>query len=801
LNNKLELLAPVGSMEALEAAVMNGADAVYLGGKLFNARQYASNFEYEELMEAVSYAHLRGVSVFVTVNILLDDKEVSDALDYVKYLYEIGVDGIIVQDIGFASMVREVFPELQIHASTQMTINNLEGARHLEELGFTRVVLAREVPYKEILRIKNNSDIELEVFIHGALCFSYSGQCLMSSLIGGRSGNRGTCAQPCRMEYSIIDAKGNIAGNLDKRHYLSTRDLNTLDEVGELINAGVKSFKIEGRMKRPEYVATVVSAYRKAIDSGSDSLTKGERVNVEQIFNREFTKGHTFGDFGKKFVSVERPDNRGRVVGKVISSDKNKIQVLLSENVDVGDGLEWDTYHNDRSGTKAQFSGQKGEKIWIGRIKDTAPEGSPFRKTSSAELLGNAKKSYINTDKNLPLSMKIRLKIGEKPILTVEFMEFSETATGDKVVETAVKTPISGERISEQLAKLGDTVFSMESLEIDMDDNSFINVKDINALRRNAVERLSEKVVANFVKYPVINFKDKKDSVMSFSKLPKDKKMLTVRVSNQKQFDQMNLKKVDRVYLGFNESLKGNLEILKSNSIEAFYLSDKILYKEDLDILESTINTNLSQLDGVSASNVGTVEFLKNKFNLTIHGDIGLNVFNSYTLNYFRKIGINGLTLSPELNLGQINEIAEKTGGEVEAIVYGYLPVMISRNCPMAYLKGCKDDSGCETCSYANGYMLKDRMNKNFRMDRGAGFTTIYNSVPVMVLDRLEAVSRAGITSFRLDFTFEDDIRDIQEMYYDCLNGMIDKNTVINFMNDYKAKTEVTNGHFFRGVL
>ncbi|WP_422486982.1 DUF3656 domain-containing U32 family peptidase [Gudongella sp. DL1XJH-153] len=801
MNNKLELLAPVGSMEALEAAVMNGADAVYLGGKLFNARQYASNFEYEELMEAVSYAHLRGVSVFVTVNILLDDKEISDALDYVKYLYEIGIDGIIVQDIGFASSVREIFPELQIHASTQMTINNLEGALHLEKIGFTRVVLAREVPYKEILRIKKNSDIELEVFIHGALCFSYSGQCLMSSLIGGRSGNRGTCAQPCRMEYNMIDAKGKIAGNLDKGHYLSTRDLNTLDEIGKLINAGVKSFKIEGRMKRPEYVATVVSAYRKVIDCGSDSLTQGERVNVEQIFNREFTKGHTFGDFGNDFVSVERPDNRGRVIGKVIASDKNKIQVLLSENVNIGDGLEWDTYHKDRSGTKAQFSGQKGEKIWIGRIKDPAPEGSPLRKTSSAELLENAKKSYINNDKNLPLSMKIRLKIGEKPILNVAFMEFSETATGDNVVETAEKSPISVERISEQLAKLGNTVFSMDSLEIDMDDNSFITVKGINTLRRNAVERLSGKVVSGFEKESIIDYKYKKASAMSFNKLLKDKKMLTVRVSSQKQFDQINLKKVDRVYLGFNESLKDNINILKNNNIEAFYWSDKILYKDDLEILESTINTSLTLLDGVSASNIGTVEFLKNKFSLTIHGDIGLNVFNSYTLDYFRKIGVNGLTLSPELNLGQIREITDRTGGGVEAIVYGYLPVMISRNCPMAYLKGCKDDSGCKRCSYANGYMLKDRMNKNFRMVRGEGFTTIFNSVPVMVLDRLEEVSRAGITSFRLDFTFEDDVRGIQELYYDYLNGIIDKNTVVNFVNDYKAKTEVTNGHFFRGVL
>ena len=205
MNNEVELLAPVGSWEALVAAVQNGADAVYLGGKLFNARHYASNFSDEELKEAVSYAHLRGVLVFVTVNILIDDSEMEDALDYAKYLYDIGVDAIIVQDVGYASLVRKVIPNLEIHGSTQMTINNLEGAKLLQEMGFARAVLAREVPAKEIKNISDNCSLELEVFVHGALCYSYSGQCLMSSLIGGRSGNRGTCAQPCRMQYSIVD--------------------------------------------------------------------------------------------------------------------------------------------------------------------------------------------------------------------------------------------------------------------------------------------------------------------------------------------------------------------------------------------------------------------------------------------------------------------------------------------------------------------------------------------------------------------------------------------------------------------
>jgi putative protease len=801
LIKNLELLAPVGSTEALQAAVMNGADAVYLGGKLFNARQYASNFDYEQLMEAVSYAHLRNVSVFVTVNILLDDKEIPDAIDYVKYLYEIGVDGIIVQDIGFAAIVRRIFPKLQVHASTQMTINNLEGAKHLEELGFTRAVLAREVPLSEIERISKNSNIELEVFVHGALCFSYSGQCLMSSLIGGRSGNRGTCAQPCRMEYSIVDKNGNLTGKFDKGYYLSTRDLNTLDQIQDLIRVGVKSFKIEGRMKRPEYVATVVGAYRKAIDGGSSLLTHRDKIDVEQMFNREFTKGLTFGDFGSDFVSVERPDNRGRVVGKVISSKKNSIQVLLYEDVNVGDGLEWDTYGRDRSGTKAQFNGKKDEIVWIDRIKEAALEGSQLRKTSSSELLDSAQKSYKHSDKDFSVDMEVILHIGREPELIMDYNNTTVKVSGDSMVENAIKAPISRDRIYDQLSRLGDTVFSLRNLDLEMDENAFITVKEINNLRRKATEKLGEKIVGSFGRKLDIVFNELKSNELNVVKEEKEKIRLTVRVNNQKQLNQLNLEKVDRIYIGFDDNLKENLGRLKDRGLEAYYWTDKILYEEDLNKLQSVVDDNSEQLDGVSTSNLGTIQFIKDRFNTKLHGDIGLNCFNSYSIDYFRKIGVGGVTLSPELNLVQIRNVAEKKGGELEAIVYGYLPSMITRNCPMAYLKGCKDDRGCKTCQYSEGFMLKDRIGKNFRMQRGNGFTTIYNSVPVMILDRLEDVQKSGVTSFRLDFTFEENISEIQEIYYDYLNNKVGKNDAISFMNEYKSKNEVTNGHFFRGVV
>lgn len=357
----IELLAPVGNMESLYAAIQNGADAVYLGGKLFNARHSASNFENEEIKEAVKYAHLRGVKVYITANILIDNSEMESVIDYIKFLYQADVDAIIVQDMGLANMIKKFFPKLEIHASTQMTINNLYGAEFLHDMNFSRVVLARETPLDEIKHISENTPIELEAFIHGALCISYSGQCLMSSVIGGRSGNRGKCAQPCRMPSSLVDKDGRLLEDWDKKHILSTRDLNTIDDIDRIIDAGIISLKIEGRMKRAEYVATIVKNYRKAIDQGIDSLDIKDREDIEQIFNREFTKGAMLESFGDDFVSVDRPDNRGLFIGKVSRADKYKVYIELEKDINIGDGIEFRLSDGDTKGLKSTIEAKAGE--------------------------------------------------------------------------------------------------------------------------------------------------------------------------------------------------------------------------------------------------------------------------------------------------------------------------------------------------------------------------------------------------------------------------------------------------------
>lgn len=800
----VELLAPVGSMEALYAAVQNGANAVYLGGKLFNARQYASNFDFDELKEAVDYAHLRGVKVYVTTNILIDNSEMEKVIDYIRFLYEIDVDGIIVQDLGLALLTREFFPGLEVHGSTQMTINNLPGAEFLHELGFTRVVLARETPIDEIKYIHTNTPIELEAFIHGALCVSYSGQCLMSSMLGGRSGNRGTCAQPCRMASSLVDKEGNIVKDWDKKHVLSTRDLNTLEDIEEIVESGIISLKIEGRMKRPEYVATVVKNYRKALDLGSHNLTQENKKDVEQIFNRGFTKGLMFNDFGRSFTSLDRPDNRGVLVGKVGRLDKYKVYIDLEDDVETGDGLEFQSMRGKYIGIKSPMDGKKGGRLILDK-PGFIMEDSLVYKTSSVDLLERAKLSYGEEKIKNSIDMDVAIHIGKAPKLVVKYGDNIVKVENDKIVEKSERVALSEDKIIEQLSKLGDSTYEINHINIDLDDNSFLPLSVLNALRREAVEKLDH-IRRNFNNRPAIedeNFREKKNqSFKNKSYKKKHESKLSIRVSSLEQFNQLDLNKLDRIYLGFNEDLNEAISRLKEFNKEIYIWTDKILYQKDLERIRNIIKPLEKDLNGISVSNLGSLKYFKDNFNLKIHGDIGLNVFNSFTLNYLLDSGLDSITLSPELNLGQIKNINNKTEGITESIVYGYLPVMVTKHCPMALVKNCKDDKNCSTCNFAKGYGIKDRMNAIFYMDRKDGYSNIYNSVPIMVLDSLKQIRNSGISMTRLDFTIENEgIKEIQEIFYEYHLGNINDNEAKNLVDKFKENHNITKGHYFRGIM
>lgn len=804
VKNKIELLAPVGSMESLHAAIENGTDAVYLGGKLFNARASASNFDSDELKEAVSIAHLKGVKVYVTCNILVDQSEMEEVLDYIKYLYEIDVDAVIVQDLGLLNLVRKLFPELQVHASTQMTINNEYGVKLLEDEGVSRVVLARETPIAEIKRINNSSDMELESFIHGALCVSYSGQCLMSSLIGGRSGNRGTCAQPCRMAYSIVDDSGKLVKGWDKKYVLSPKDLNTIDDIPRLIESGISSLKIEGRMKKPEYVATIVKNYRTSIDQGIESISESDKRDIAQMFNRGFTKGVGLGDFGKNFISYDRPGNQGILLGEVNRVDKYKVYLTLKEDINEGDIIEFELSSGELKGMKMPFDAKAQSNISIDKPGYILPDTLVYKKTDNS-LIERAKASYMDERTKYPIDMEIDIHIGQAPRLIIMYKSNVIISTVEDLVQKGEKISLTEEKIIAQLSKLGDTNYLINNININLDEGSYLPMSILNILRRNAMEELDLKIgkFNDRVLLDETQYNKSKRETLRFTKDKKVKvKSLSIMVDNLSQFHQLDLNKLDRIYLGFYEGIELIVKNLKEKGKEVYIWTDKILYSEDLERLYSIIKPLEHILDGISVSNLGSLKFFKDKFNLKIHGDMGLNVFNSYTAEYLNSLGLDSITLSPELNLTQIKCITENTNIQIESVVYGYLASMTTKTCPMALVKGCTNDKECTSCNFNKGYGLKDRMDATFYMERKQGFTTIYNSVPLMVLDNLDSIFKSGIDTTRLDFTRDTkNITKLQLAFYDYINDLIDEETMKDFVAKFRFDNKITNGHYFRGIM
>ena len=529
----VELLAPVGSFEALKAAVQNGANAVYLGGKDFGARASANNFDRDELKEAVKYAHIRGVQVFVTTNTLRKENEIEDFLEYAKFLYDIDVDAIILQDIGMARLIKRELPDFELHASTQMVAHSLEDVKYLESVGFDRVVLAREVTVEEIKYICDNCKADIEVFVHGALCVCYSGQCLMSSMIGNRSGNRGRCAQPCRQRYELIDVYTGEVVNSNGDYLLSPRDLNAIEEIDKVIDAGVHSLKIEGRMKRPEYVATVIDGYRKTIDEylATNKLNvSDETINdLYTIFNRKFTKGLLLGDVGKDMMNSQLPNNQGLYVGTVVDYNKKakRLKIKLANTLKKGDGINLGggTIGRIIKNGNIETIGYKGETIELDFVGE-ARKGQIVFKTSDSELMDRVQATFTQDKefvKNI-IDAKITIKLGQKPILTLKDRHSNEaTIEGDKIVEEAMKVALSKEKVETQLRKLGNTPYELDLLEIELDDNVSLPISLLNQMRRDCIELLDKERVSiknrkyknKIVKYKPVQYNRNKQQEIS----------------------------------------------------------------------------------------------------------------------------------------------------------------------------------------------------------------------------------------------------------------------------------------------
>lgn len=651
---KIELLAPAGNMNALKAAVMAGCDAVYLGGSNFGARAFSKNFNDNEIVDAIRYCHLYGVKVYVTVNTLIYENEVDTFLEYIEFLHRNNIDAVIMQDFGMFDLVRKTFPNLEIHASTQMHIHNLDGTQLMEKLGMKRVVLARETSIDDIRYIKDHSDIELEIFIHGALCISYSGQCLMSSLIGGRSGNRGACAGSCRLKYDIIDDNGN---KLNKGQYpLSTKDLNGLEHVGELIDAGVASLKIEGRMKSSEYVFMVVSLYRKAIDSyykyGYVKIDDDELLKLKKIFNRNFTKGFLFNTNNNDLINGYRPNHMGVPVGKIVDYRKGIAKIKLTDSISIGSGLRVigkkndvgisvnDFYINNKLVKKAIC----GDVISI-KVNSEVCIGDTVVITVDKEISDEINSIINNNLRKVIINGKFYGHVGEKSSLIIGD-EVNEVCVYGNILDKSMNRPVDRDTIYDKLNKLGDTVYKFDNLDIDIDNNIFIPLKDINELRREAVNKLNE------LRLYEIEFK-KCDYHIDISDYKKER-LLTCLVNDKIMYNKLD-RKYDLVYC--EEDVNNTIKKLP-----------RVIHDyNDVDKL-------------VMIGEIGAFNKLKN-----VDTDFSLNVVNSYTVAFLHSLGAKKVTLSYELSDSQIKDIIDNyhirygKHPNLELIVSCYEEVMISK--------------------------------------------------------------------------------------------------------------------------
>lgn len=759
----VELLSPAGDLECLKTAVQTGADAVYFGASEFNARANAENFNKEELVQAIEYAKLRGVKTHLTINILIKNDEFEDAIKLVEFAYNAGIDAVIVQDLGLAKRIIELFPDLEVHSSTQMTIYNLAGAKKIESLGFSRCVLARELSIEEIEHVCKNTKIDIEVFIHGALCISYSGQCLMSSMIGGRSGNRGKCAGTCRLPYSLINN-----GKVQEHGYLlSSKDVCTLDIIPDLINAGVKSFKIEGRMKSKEYVGIVTSIYRKYInlaESGKKYIVdEDDREKLLQIFNRGgFSTGYLKGKLGKDMMYTKRPNHMGVQVGEVISYNPSKghVKIKLSKELNLGDSISINEssckISELMSGNNNIKSASIGEVVTVGRIKGKILKGNKVYRTVSEKL--NKEIIEFSSKENIkrPINAKIYLKENEPIKLEIEDI-WSKTKlikTEETIVKKAEKNGISKERIKEQLSKTGNTPFEIEEIQVVADDNIILPISAINSIRRNAIEKLQNEILKSFKRKKSISIECKpKNTVKNNTSEPKVSLVLNAFNENT---NYSNLTGVDNIYIPLRLFLKNKETINKIIKKFNTYVLLPAITKGNYEIL---IENNLKEIlrnniKGIVVSNFSHLELLK-KYKvekLDLIANYTLNVSNSYTAQELEKLGVSKITLPPELDKESIQSLDRNI--KKEAIVYGRTLLMTTEYCTIGRVNNCPGI--CEK----GMYKLKDRMGFEFPIytDRVNCNNLIYNS-------KITSISwkDLNVDSIRID-TLEETEEEIQQI-------------------------------------
>lgn len=703
MTNNIELLAPAGSYEALVAAVQNGANAIYLGGNEFSARAFATNFNHDELKKALRYCHLRNVKVYVTVNTLYEDNQFAKLKDYLLFLSSINVDALIIQDIGLMAYVKKYFSNFEIHMSTQASIYSLEAVKYFEKIGVERVVLARENSLQEIKNICNHTNLDVEVFVHGALCMSYSGQCLMSSMVAKRSGNKGACGQPCRLAYKL--QKDGKSIDQIPSYLLSPKDLCTLENVDKLIEAGITSFKIEGRMKRPEYVAIIVSQYRKAIDAYFNNqkiVDYKERLSkMKQMFNRGFTGGFLLQD--KNFMASDYPGNRGINLGKVIDYDYQKklVKIKLETKLKQGDRIDFQGIDYTRTITKLFLNNKlvnfaKANEIIEIELNTPVKKGTPVYKIIDLDLIEKAQASYQKENIKNEIEMYFTGQINTCPNLTIIYQDKVVDSTSNLIIEPASKAPLSSKRIKEQLGKLGNTVFKAENIIVDFPDNGFFSLKEINQMRRSAIEKL-ELLLTDTNDININIDIERKEH------LNKKIKGICIRVYTLSQLEAIIDQDIAKIYFPLTNELKDAIFLAAKHHkkivpFTGFLSNIKQLYEFK--------NSDLYQaVDEILVGNYGALEIFKDK---KCSLDTTFNLYNSYALSYLKYDAI----LSLEMSKKQVNNLID-VKQNITMVVYGKTVNMHLKHCIISNHYFNEKRIGCNMCKKGK-YSLFDRKGESF---------------------------------------------------------------------------------------
>mgnify|MGYP000920706262 CR=1 FL=1 len=826
----IELLAPAGSREALTAAVESGADAVYLAGNMFGARAYADNFDEEGMREAIAFAHSRDVRVHVTVNTIVRDEEMAALSRYLRFLYEAGADAALVQDLGVYRLARQAAPDLPLHASTQMTVHNLEGVLLLQEMGFERVVLSRELSLEDIRYITAHCQVEIETFVHGALCVCYSGQCLMSSMIGGRSGNRGRCAQPCRLPYTLIDAAGrDVLGDSAGNFLLSPRDLNAVDLIPQLLDAGIYSLKIEGRMKRPEYVATIVRTYRKAIDhylaAKNPPIDDDDRDHLAQVFNRDFTTAYMERHQGKQMMSDRRPNNRGLLVGRVVDYDARTemVSLKLARDLAVGDQLDfWVKVGGRKTATVTDLCDKKGRSCPTAKAGEevTLPLDAPVKphdrvfKVFDAHLMEKAR-SFFRTGapvRRVPVAAHVRVRLGEPLSIALHDRDgFTAQAETEFRAESAKKRPLDAATVEKQLRRIGTTIFSLGEVSFDIEDGVMVPVSEINEARRKAFAALQEERMAHYRRATLPAFRCEEVPARTGCRGEARIAAATDTLASVREALRSG---ADEIVFGGDSYHHRTIplrdyaeaaQLARGAGCAIVFNTPRLVLRRDMAAWRKLVEgfVRLSP-DAVSVHNFGTLRVVR-EAGLKFYADASLPVINCRALAELAEMGASRAVLSSELTLEQAGALAVRAPFPVECIVEGNLELMVSEYCALGSFLGNATSGSCSMpcCKGKTRYALLDRKDMKFPLvfDQSCHMHVLNGKRLSMLLHAMEFAPR-GISFLRIDGRFMEaaELGRRVRLYKEWSRF---SGTLIKEQEDYLKELEgkdVTRGHYFRGV-